>query len=403
VQQGDTLTTIARRVYGDDKLAGNILRANPGTTEPLTPGTTVTVPDIPDAPTNRPTATPAASDNEVAVLIDGKRFRHWTQVQVSRSLDAVDGLTLSAPFDHTAEGFREMFQPFSFKSVEVTVGGSPLFTGTMVNPTPIMTANGVTLSVTAYSLPGVLADCTAPVSLFPLEFNGLAIKDVATKLCEPFGITVAMEGDPGAVFGRVRIETEERVWPFLMRLAQQRGLLLSSSSAGALRIYSPSTPTQPSAVLRQGESPLQGVTPLFNAQEVYSSITGLEPVRSGRPGSKYTARVPRVGTVRPYTYRLPDTLDADARTAVEGKAGRMYGAAVGYTAPVATWRTPAGELWSPGMLVQLEAPDAMIYRSYGLQVRTVTFNRSASSETAVLGLVLPGAFTGQLPEALPWD
>jgi len=45
----------------------------------------------------------------------------------------------------------------------------------------------------------------------------------------------------------------------------------------------------------------------------------------------------------------------------------------------------------------------MIYEPYTFVVRSVRFSKDDSSETATLDLVVPGAFNGEVPEALPWD
>jgi hypothetical protein len=36
-------------------------------------------------------------------------------------------------------------------------------------------------------------------------------------------------------------------------------------------------------------------------------------------------------------------------------------------------------------------------------IRSVDLERTPDSETATLGVILPGAFNGRLPKALPWD
>jgi hypothetical protein len=45
----------------------------------------------------------------------------------------------------------------------------------------------------------------------------------------------------------------------------------------------------------------------------------------------------------------------------------------------------------------------MIYSSYEFVVRSVRFDSETDSETAELDLVLPGSFSGEIPESMPWD
>ena len=81
----------------------------------------------------------------------------------------------------------------------------------------------------------------------------------------------------------------------------------------------------------------------------------------------------------------------------------MFGNMASYTITVDTWLDSSGSLWAPNTMISLQAPGAMIYRPYSFLLRRVTFNQDASSRTATLNLVLPGAFGGEIPEVLPWD
>lgn len=400
---GDTFESIARKKYGNDKEADRISRANPGVSEPLTAGTVLTVPVLPEAPQNLQQAADSSTD-EVAILVDGKRFRFWDKVRITRAIDTMDTVEFGAPFDSEAPGFKQTLRPFSFKTVVITVGGTPLFTGTMVTVNPVLENGQKIVSVSGYSLPGVLNDCTSPASTYPLEFNDQGLREISADLASPFGIGVEFQADPGAVFGRVASEPGKKVLAFLTGLAKQRNLVISSTPRGKL-LFSQSKETgQPVARLRQGSAPVMAVTPFFAPQEYYSHITGIEPVVVGLAGSQFTVKNPRLlGVTRPLTFNAPDTLDADVKSAVAAKAGRMYGNMASYSVRVATWRDPNGNLWVPNTSIKLLAPDAMIYKEYEFIIRSIEFSRDRATETATLNLVIPGSFSGKIPEALPWD
>lgn len=404
VQAGDTFESIARKKYGTEKEADRIARANPGVSEPLTAGTTLTVPTLPDAPQDNLSNAPAATDDEVAILIDGQRFRFWDRVRVTRSIDTMDTVEFGAPFDADAPGFRETFRPFSFKPVVITVGGTPLFTGTMVAVSPAVENSQKIVSVSGYSLPGVLNDCTSPASTYPLEFDNQGLREISAALASPFGIAVEFQADQGAVFERVASEPGKKVLAFLTELAKQRNLVISSTTRGKLLFSQSIESGTPVARLQQGSAPVMAVTPFFSPQEYYSHITGIEPVIVGLAGSQFTVKNPRLqGVTRPITFNAPDTLDADVKAAVESKAGRMFGNMASYSVRVATWRDPQGNLWEPNTIVKLLAPEAMIYNEYTFVIRSVEFEREGRKETATLNLVIPGSFSGKVPESLPWE
>lgn len=404
VKSGDTFESIARKVYGDGAAAGHIARANPGVVEPLAAGVDVNVPTLPNAPQDAPQQIPSDQEDEVALLIDGVRFRRWGSVRIIRSLDAMDTVEFEAPFDQDLPGFRESFRPFSYKDIDITVGGEPLFSGTMVAVSPVVDKDRRSVSVSGYSKPGVLNDCTSPASSYPLEFDNQGLQEIAAKLIEPFGLAVEFQNEQGAVFERVASDPSKKVLTFLIELAKQRNLIISSTPTGVL-LFARSTPTgSPVAILEQGSSPVTDISPFFTPQEYYSHITGVEPVITGLAGSQFTVKNPRLlGVTRPLVFTVQDTLNADVKSSVDAKASRMFGNAATYVVGVDTWRDPSGALWAPNTTVKLTAPGAMVYSEYEFIIRSVEFNRDRASETALLSLVLPGSFSGEIPEAMPWD
>ena len=404
VVAGDTFDSIARKRYGTEVSADQISRANPGVMEPLTAGTVLVIPILPSTPKNLQTSALSSSDDEVAILVNGDRFRFWDRMRITQSMDSMSTAEFGAPFEPDTPGFRETFRPFSFAPVDITVGGPSLFTGTMVNPNPVLENEQRIVSVSCYSLPGVLNDCTPPASAYPLEFNNQGLQEIANSLCAPFGIGVEFRAEQGATFERVACDPGKKVLSFLAELAKQRNFVIGDTALGKLLFWQSVEPGNPVAILQQGSSPVLSVTPLFNPQEYYSHITGLEPIFIGGLGSQFTVQNPRLQTItRPMTFTVQDTEAGAIKTAVEAKAGRMFGNMVSYSVPVSTWRDPQGQLWQPNTTVKLLAPGAMIYSEYEFIIRSVEFDREGSRKTATLDLVIPGSFSGKLPEVLPWD
>jgi len=405
VVAGDTFSLIARKEYGAEDNADLIARANPGLLEPLTPGISIIIPLLPTAP--KDLIQQADSDNidEVAILIDKNRFRFWSNIRITRAIDSMDTVSFLAPFQSDMPGFRTAFRPFEYKDVDITVGGQSLFTGTMVAVDPDIENDRRTIAVNSYALPGVLNDCMVPASMSDkLEFKGQGLQEIATTLVAPFGLSVEFRDDQGAIFGQVATKSNKTILSFLIDLAKQRNLIISSTPRGALLFWKSVELGTPVARLQQGESPVLSISAKFNPQGYYSHITGMEPTSVGLSGSQFTVKNPRLeGVIRPFTFKLKDTKTADVKTGVEAKAGRMFANTAAYSIVVDTWRDPAGNLWEPNTTITLIAPDAMIYNDYEFIVRSVEFNRDRDSETAILDLVIPGSFSGQIPELLPWD
>jgi prophage tail gpP-like protein len=371
--------------------------------------TSIAIPALPQAATPAAVVAQADNNDEVAISVDGSRYRFWETTRIVRAIDAVSVVEFTAPNNSADPAHRETFRPFTYKPVGVTVGGVPLFNGTMVSPVPTLENKRKIMQVGCYGLPGVLGDCVLPASAYSdgraeIEFNNQTLEEIAATVASSFGIGVVFLAASGATFERVAIGTSTRVLSFLGNLARQRNMVVGDDAQGNLVFQRFDTASKPVAMLVQGVSPLLSVQPFFNPQDYYSHVTGIEPVVLGFAGSQFTVKNPHTpGVVRPFVFGVDDTIGGDIKQAVEAKAGRMFGNLASFTAKVIGWRDPAGDLWAPGSTIRLHAPDAAIFSPYDFLVRSVELEQNKSEKTATINLTLPGSFAGILPESLPWD
>jgi prophage tail gpP-like protein len=362
----------------------------------------------------------------VELLVGGTLLSHWFDLEIKLSVDSFDTISFSAPFDPSRKEMRQLFQPFSYQPIKVKLNGDDLFTGTMIGVDPGVDANSGTIQITGYAQPGVLCDCEAPSGFgrkgkrrgakgaIPLAFNKATLRDIANELCEPFGLVCEFRGEVGAPFEKVAIKIEEKIHTFLVGLAKQRGLVLTNNVDGSVLFWQSIKRGVPVVQLVQGVAPLTGVQAAFSPQDYYSEITGYAAARRRKGGSVYTYVNPFLGSGiddgsgainqhRPNSCKFDDTERADAPAATRAKVGRMFGNIASWvTEPLPTWRDPDGKLWDPNTSMTLLAPGAMIYKESELLIRDVVLRCSKDALTAVLGLVLPGAFSGEIPDTLPW-
>jgi len=187
-------------------------------------------------------------------------------------------------------------------------------------------------------------------------------------------------------------------------LAQQRNFVITDDAQGNPVFYRPVQAGNSVVFLQQGQPPLLSVSQQIDAQNYFSHITALAPGDVGFDGSQFTAENSKLKTIfRPHTFKANETDGGDTADAVAAKAGRMVGNCVSYSIEVATWRDPLNSLWKENTLLTLIAPDAMVYKNYQFIIRAVDFGKEPNSETAVLSLALPGAFSGIIPSFMPWE
>jgi prophage tail gpP-like protein len=368
---------------------------------------------------------PGIQGENVELLIGGKNFAHWFDFEFKYAVDSFHTVSFKAPFEPKNKAFRDLFLPFSFAPVQFLLNGDSLFTGTMLTPEPDVSADSSSVTVNCYSLPGVLEDCEAPsgfgrkgrrstVGAIPLEFKGLTLQAIANQLCAPFGITVIFRGDPGAPFAKVAIKIEEKIHKFLVELAKQRGFVMTNDVNGNLIFWKAITQGAPVVQFVAGVPPFVGLKANFSPRDYFSEITGYAPAKHRKAGSHYTVLNPWLGdgvddgsapinNHRPTSCKFDDTERQDAPDATLAKMGRMFANLVNYdTGDLPTWRDPDGKLWDVNTSVTALAPSAMIYRETELLIREVTLKQSKDKLCANLNLVLPGAFSGRIPETLPW-
>jgi len=348
-----------------------------------------------------PTNIDADDQNEVALLIDGERFRLWQNAELKLSMDTIDAFSFGGPFQSDIELYRKIFQPLSFKPVSVYIGGEIVFNGSLITTSPPVSDNQRVFSVSGYSLPGVLNDCPYPAEAFPIEYNDINLRDIANESAGFFDLGVQFDGEPGAVFDRVAANPGEKVFQFLIKLAHERNLIVTNSADGKLKFYVSQAEASGSTI-KQGSAPFLSASPSYNAQNYFSSVTGLAPTSSSKDAENFTLNNPFLsGVKRPFVFQVQDAKSADLQSAVKSKMGRMFGDAISFSVDVQGWRNETGDLWAPDTTIIFESADAMVYNETELLIRAVSLKRAAA-DTARLTLVLPESYKGEIPRGLPW-
>jgi prophage tail gpP-like protein len=278
----------------------------------------------------------------------------------------------------------------------------------LMNPTPSLTTDGRTVVADGYAKCGVLNDVTMPIpqGSRALEYKRMDLKQITEAMGAPFGLVPVFNvtaDEIGPAIRRVAIDPTTKILPFWTKLARQRGLIMANDEFGQ-PLFQKGVDSPPVQNLEEGVSPLLSVTPQFNAQVYYSHVTAITPGKIGAArGKRYSEVNPHLqGVVRPYVYQAEDTYGADSVVAAKAKLGRMFGNAMQWVVAVAGWTMQNGAVWLPNTTINLLAPSAYIYTQSRFLVRRVEQRSAADSETTRLTVVLPGSYSGEIPEVLPW-
>jgi prophage tail gpP-like protein len=418
VVSGDTLGAMSIRYLGTFQKWKKIVDANPQLAgrktaidgSPLIfPGDVLIIPDE-----DKSESIPAASqtdnlggdEQDVSIVIDGKKFTGWTGYEIILSYDAFDTFSFSAPYDKSIKNLRETIMPFTFKNCQVFYDTMPQFKGTLLTPDPELSDTSKEITLQGYPLCGILNDCTVPPSLYPGDYKGLTLRDIASKIGDSYGIKVIFKDDAGAPFTEVSFEPTDKILDFFVNLSKQRKLLYTNDENGRLVFFKPKQ-DKSFVSFTEGKPPLISLKPKFQAQKFFSHITGFTKTQAEKGSLSYTWEnnyLIKKGITRHQTITVDDAEDkASLENAVKSYAGRMFAECVSFDLECETHKNEKGELFKKGMTVAVLAPSAMIEKETFFIARTIKLKRGIEGKTATLSLVLPGSFTEDIPEALPWE
>lgn len=398
-KNGDTFELISRRMFGTATQTGNIRRANPSLSEPLTAGDEVFVPSV--AVENK--VTPDNPDS-VTVLINKKEFRYFNSVEFQSRFASFDSCVIVAPFEPDNLEFRKAFVPFSYASIDVFIGSELIFSGTQMGLTPQVSTESKVVILEAYAKCAVINDSSLPISSYPIELRDLKINAIARELCRPFPFNVKSDVDVGSTFESASISHTDKIYSFLTTLAKQRDVVITNDTNGDLLITK-AIDAKSVAHLRDDASPVLAVTPMHDEQNYFSDYTVVVPVIiGGLPIASYTAKNKRLGNIlRVENFDARDALNGEERQIAESRRARGLANSISYNVDLATIRDPDGNLYRPNTYVNLIAPTAMIYRDTKFFVRAVSIVMDGDKQTCQLDLVLPESFNGNDVEVFPWE
>ena len=446
VKTGDRLTFIAPRF---NITAAVIVQANPQLQgRPVSPegfptiyaDEILTIPNPQEAELliqSDPNSVDSANNTEITVLINGKTYRVWETAEITRSFDVIaDTFALTGPWDPSNPDDRETFRPFSYKPFSLYIGGERVMQGTVLNNNPESAANQNSIAISGYTTAGILADVMLPPTLYPFETDGLNLLQIAQKMSSPYGVTVISQDDTGAPFGgiitdvnllvdptknrlalgkaeitytegeKVDIGPVEKIYTFLIKLARQRGLVISSDTLGRLLLQTPTNePAQDT--IRAGQDTFIKSSAEYKGQQRYSTITalGTEVIDGvGQSGDVIDPAIQKTGITRPLVIKAQETNKGNLKDAATAQYGRQLASSIVNIVTVRGWRRPSdNKLWKDNTRVIYINPGDMIYTETEFLIRQAKYVRGPETEVTELTLVFPEAYNGQIRSSFPWD
>ena len=338
------------------------------------------------------------------IKINGKNFEFFNDLKINLKYASV-GSTFSfkSYFDPENMQHRDLFKPFTYSIVEILDDENKrILRGRMVN-------NGFTdasvkslVSVSGYSLPGVLEDCKIPASLYPLQSDGKTLKEITETLINPFGLNLVIDGSVSDLANQVYEKTvaaqNQTVKSYLDELASQKNIVISHTDAGSLLLTKARATASPIAQFLGGIPEIK-MTLSIDGRRMHNKITVQKQadIDNDNAGEE-TVNNPFVGIFRPQTREQTSGDDVDTAQAGQNALSAEL-RAITLTIEVDrwTWNDDGKVMMKPNNIITVHNHDLYLYQFVRFFVESIAFSETKDKETAVLSCVLPEVYNGNIP------
>lgn len=166
-------------------------------------------------------------------------------------------------FDPTNQQHAEIFCVSHFHEIEIFYNHTLFLSGWLVNNKFTNPGKAELVTISGYSKPGILNKCDIPFSMYPLETDGLSLRQIINKFVPIYNIGIQIDDkvkrldkqfvvedkdegeDDETNLGKSASESSQNVASYISTLAQQRNIAISHTADGRVWITTPATKGTP--------------------------------------------------------------------------------------------------------------------------------------------------------------
>lgn len=285
---------------------------------------------------------------------DGIAFAGWTTASVTAGLEQM-ARSISADVAVTDAG-SDALELLAGQPISVWADDVRVATGYIDEIAPSYSADADSVSLSGRSRTADLVDCSPPVK----PVRGVTLAKLAEIYAEPYGIEVVDLVGDRTVLGRAAPHPGDKIGDYLQGRARERGIMVTDDELGRLVLYRASSPPVSGTIVGRGVDGVgcalsaQGtfsVADRFSQYEVRGTVLTDAEVLSSATGlaRDYGLARPRRKVVVPERPLAAGGAKRVAEWEALTRAGR--GQQATYT--VSGWTQASGDLWTPGLLVEL--------------------------------------------------
>ena len=299
--------------------------------------------------------------------INGVTFSNFNNYEINLMFNAV-----ASSFKFTAQ------YDFIDKLIDYPVcyiyndAGELLIKGTVLPPTLKSSSMPETTTVQGYSSSGVLEDCQMPVSLYPLQFDGMNLAEITDRLLSAFLFTYSysdlvkddlfkvhekvqaklakptqtildkitdkllsdfsyndlVKDDLFKVYEKVSVNPTQTIKEFLTQLATERNIILSNNNDGSLLFTRlDTTRLTPVDTFEVGKHGIKKMALQINGQKLHNPIWVIGQAGEMAEGdaTEYMITNPYVAYFRPKVVVAEISEEFDAKKTARNELGKELG------------------------------------------------------------------------------
>lgn len=331
---------------------------------------------------------------DIRLVVNGRKYGGWKAVRVTRSIESIAGSFDLAVNDRWGQD-AELWAIAEEDACRVEIDAEVVIDGYVDRRSLALTAESRQLSYSGRDRAAVLVDCS--VILDKYTFRNTDLREFAARICEPFGVTVAVQSGLSLpkVAKRV-IQPGDTAYQAIEREAAAEGLLVVSDGAGGI-VLTRNAPSR-AAPLQQGANVMAASveydgTDRFARYVVATSVAGKDGSSGDATRIRAEAadadvrRAERVLMIRPESGITTESARRRGDWEARIRAARAEQVAI----TVQGWQQPNGRLWPVNALCNVQVPSIGV--GGDMLISQVEYSISESGQIANLRLVRPDAFT----------
>lgn len=342
--------------------------------------------------------------------INDINISEFIEVNIDFNFDSVsDTFSITLPyFEHWLKA-KKIFKPLSYQKIEIfNDRKTKLMTGTILNSKFKSNAKANEMSLSGYSITGILDDCPN-IDETSTNYVGMTILQLATKLFEPYKINIIVsdlaKDDLDSLVDQTTTNDGESISAYLSKMCSLKNVVMRSTPEGAV-LFTKVDVNQKSIVkFSTGDGVVTDISLDVNGQNMHSQIKCLtevgldsDPMQDKQnTGNFDTITNPLITSFRPTikkqgtdltTIEFPKLCLADELKNISIRI------------ECKGWEIVENDVLVPGDEIEVKSSDCYLYNWTKLIVRSISMKLDADGKKSSITCVLPEVFNGENPKMI---